>query len=341
MATWLQDDPKADRFTPIDGGPDIIWDDPRCTPDDTFATWFLKNQWPALAHGPFAEAWALTERTLRIQNPLPTMACKACGRQGTPENSLYWGNLETAEAHGIQWNRVNPGITKSNKSKLIKAQDLTITSGDTDVNLIGYHTQAPMIYCLGCTLVLSTKVINHSTGNPQKLAFWWTPAHEAWPWTNYGALWELPRERPLVFRALPGSGKNNEKWAMTVAVNWDPRWVLFPLSDRNTMRGIYWLPIASARIAELPVAYMHWMDEQRRIAAAQKVRWRNPDDPDISRWVHRALQLPSRDQQIAPIGWVHKAIADALKAYDKAHRPPDPEPSKKVSKKNSKKTPSV
>ncbi|MHB1957352.1 MAG: hypothetical protein ACYCOU_26865, partial [Sulfobacillus sp.] len=192
--------------------PTITWDDPRCTPQDTFATWFLKNRWPALLADPtpyggktpwtFAQRWEATLATLTIADPTP-YRCKTCGTHHSPDNPLLWGNLDTAKAHG--WR----GLNKINNC-MIYAQDTTITSGDTDMTLIGHHATAPMVYCLACTLVLSTRVMNYAMGQGNQ-AFWWTPQQEAIPWANPGALWELPFERPLIFRAAPGTGKNNEK----------------------------------------------------------------------------------------------------------------------------------
>jgi len=293
----------------------IIFDDPRCTPEDTFATWFLRNQWPALAQGPWAEAWTITERLLRIPHPESTMFCKGCGARDTPDNPLLWGNLDTAQANGSAPTSVPTAQTK----QLIKAQDYSIKSGDTDISLIGYHASAPMIYCLACTLSLSTKVMREATGD-KNLAFWWTPRRTAWPWTTYGAIWELPRERPLIFRAAPGPGHNHEKWAVSIPINWDPHIVLFPLVDRKTTRGVYWHPVNSDRLASLPDQFVTWVTPQYQAwgqAHRQKFPWSKLIKPEVMPWVTQTLQLPPRHRRIGFPVWNQEAVIQALFAYAK------------------------
>lgn len=294
----------------------IIFDDPQCTPEDTFATWFLRNQWPTLAHGPLAEAWAITERFLRIPHPDSTMFCKSCGARDTPENPLLWGNLETAQANGTAPTHVPTAQTK----QLIKAQDYSITSGDTDISLIGYHASAPMIYCLACTLLLNTKVMKEATGD-KNLAFWWTPRRSAWPWPTYGSIWELPRERPLIFRAAPGSGLNHEKWAVPIAINWDPHVVLFPLVDRHAARGVYWLPVNSDRLASLPDQFVAWVTPQYQAWVRdhrQRFPWSKLIEPEVMPWVSRTLQLPPHYRRIGSPVWNKDEIVKTLLAYAKS-----------------------
>jgi len=296
--------------------PQVTFDDPRCTPDDTFATWFLKNGWPGLNTTLMAEHWEITEAVLRIAQPDATMVCRACGHGFTKANPLLWANRTVAQAH-----QPVPPLPKQAFKKLIEAQADTIKSGDTDVTLIGYHTQAPLIYCLACTLILNTSVMDQATQIPKQLAFWWTPQRSAWPWMTPGALWELPRERPLVFRAQSGSGKNHAKWGTAIAINWDPQWVLFPLIDRDAVRGVYWHPVSSAHLTALPEAYRAWVAEQRQAAAASRRRFALKDD-EISAWLRQTLHIPYASQRIAAIEWDQKQIIKALKDYEKAHRLP-------------------
>lgn len=248
--------------------PDVILDDPRCTPDDTPTTWALKVLWPRALADPtpipatrakkdlitMAERWAVTERHLRVSDP-QGLRCKACGASDTPNNPLLWGNPEIAKAHGVR-------IREADISQMFFAQSADWKSGDTDITLIGYSPRAPMIYCLACTIGLSTRVANVLI-RPH-LAFFWTPRHEALPWDLAPALWELPPERPLIVRTARGPGKNNEKWFMTLTITWDPAVIVLPVVDRDTMRGVFPVALSVRQVQTWPAQFRDWMATRRQ-----------------------------------------------------------------------------
>jgi hypothetical protein len=294
--------------------PVIIWDDPRCTPGDTFATWYLKAIWPVLLKSPtlygkspstftFADRWAITQEVLGIPNPT-SYVCKGCGAQHTPQNPLLYGNRQIAEAFG----RKEKGKGQYDKV-IFNAQEITTTSGDTDFTLIGHHSAAPMIYCLACTLTLSTKVMDHATDN-KNLAFWWTPQRSAVPWETPEVLWELPPERPLIFRALSGAGKNHQKWASSIPINWDPNVVLIPLVD-DALRGAHWVSIPSTLLATLPTAFLHWQRQECKDHPQRQSK--KPDFVTTSSWVYRYLELDSSHWS-GRITWNTQAIVKSLNA---------------------------
>ncbi len=302
-----------------------IIEDPRCTPDDTFATWYLRNRWPVLLQNPhpykgktFAERWDLTRRALQIDPALhysETYRCKACGVTHSSNNPLLWGNLEIARARGHDHN-----IPIKWEKTLIYAQDPTVTSGDTDFTLFGHHTTAAVVYCLACTLMLSTRVMDHAFDSADHvsapLSFYWTPLREEIPWTSCAAIWELPRERPLIFRAVAGPGKNHDKWGVPIPINWDPQTVVFPLTDRDGARGTYWLSVSSERLATLPQAFTAWVREwSRDHAPAPSSRTRRspltmPDEGHIQHMVYEYLGVY---RQLGP----HFAAWPGFPAWDR------------------------
>lgn len=292
--------------------PLVILNDSRCAPTDTPLTWALKVLWPRALANPeplpetrtskdstitMAKRWALTQHYLRLAHP-HGLACKACGAADTPDNPLLWGNPEIAKAHGV---RIPPPDTR----RLFFAQNADWASGDTDIALIGYSTQAPMVYCLACTIGLSTRVANVLL-RPH-LAFYWTPQHEALPWDRAPALWELPPERPLIVRPARGPGENNEKWLTTLTITWDPAVITVPAVDRKTMRGAFPIALPVDRVRAWPSQFRAWL-------ATQKAT-RQPSNKDA----FKSTLFPLLFDTVPPpfrfklLGLKHEALYDALK----------------------------
>lgn len=332
--------------------PPIIFDDSRCTPDDTFATWFWKNRWPLLLASPiprigsrsrkhpdhntfltFAQSWQLTTDILAVDQPA-RYRCKRCGTSHTSDNPLLWGHPDRASAHQ---SRKTPPISQV-ESQIIYAQSTDIKSGDTDFSLYEHHTAAATVFCAACTLILSTRVMNYATDTPQthptakpRLSFYWTPLHAAWPWDQPERLWLLPRERPLIFRAQSGSGQDNEKWATALTINWDPGLVIGPAINRKGLRGAYYVTVSAERLAHLPQFFAADFPPVPASRGKKKIQAATPSASrkkpqaltpgEWTDWLIQTLELPRVWKHIG-MPWTAQNIGKALMAAQKEVKPP-------------------
>ncbi len=299
--------------------PLITWDDPRCTPDDTFATWYLKTLWPELLHSsqrigggrPKKSAadktnaiglkavtrqvlWDNTRNFLTVPHP-ENFHCKGCGIAGSAHTPLLYGDKAAAKKAG------HP-IQKSSTTMCIEAQTTdSISTGDTDFTLIEHHASAPAVYCYACALVRSTKVTDFATGSTN-LTFWWTPYDQAIPWTHPGYLWDLPLTRPLIFRTNPGSENNHKKWAVSVPIQWDPHQLTFPLIH-TSLRGTFYTTISTEIIQSLPEQFVQWVKDQ----TVKTISFNMFDN-----WLCQTCGITHLSKLSLSINWNSSFILDAL-----------------------------